>query len=177
MQRRSFVQVSTGLATTAARLPTAALAAPVAAGGNSTPAAARSCEANKTVVRRFNKEVIEGGQRASFEALMDEAFVNRSAPAGAPGGPESMWNTFENVLRPALSGLKVDILDMLCDGDKVTTRKTIAGTHTGVLMGVAPTGRPVLIDVIDIVRVRDGRYVEHWGINTLAAVLAQLKAG
>jgi hypothetical protein len=29
--------------------------------------------------------------------------------------------------------------------------------------------------VIDIVRVRDGRYVEHWGVNTLASVLAALQ--
>ncbi|WP_242671281.1 ester cyclase [Hylemonella gracilis] len=134
-------------------------------------------DALKTVVRRFNKEVIEDGCRASFQELMDDSFVNRSAPAGAPSGPESLWNTFENVLRPALSGLKVEIHDQLCEGDKVTTRKSITGTHTGSLMGIAATGKPVSIDVIDIVRVHAGRYVEHWGINTLPAVLAQLRAG
>ena len=31
-------------------------------------------------------------------------------------------------------------------------------------------------EVIDIVRLRAGRYLEHWGINTLASVLAALKA-
>lgn len=130
----------------------------------------------KTVVRRFNKEVIEEGRRASFQELMAPAFINHSAPAGAPNGPESMWNTFENVLRPALSNLRVEIHDQLCDGDRVTTRKTITGAHTGAFMGIAPTGKPVAIDVIDIVRVQDGRYVEHWGVNTLPTVLAQLRA-
>ena len=43
-------------------------------------------------------------------------------------------------------------------------------------MGIAATGRAVAIDVIDIVRVEDGQYAEHWGINTLAATLAQLRA-
>lgn len=132
-------------------------------------------ELRKTVVRRFNKEVIEEGRRASFQELIDATFVNHSAPVGAPNGPESMWNTFENVLRPALSNLKVEIHDQLCDGDKVTSRKTITGTHTGTLMGIAPTGKSVAIDVIDIVRVQDGCYVEHWGINTLPSVLAQLR--
>jgi len=28
-------------------------------------------------------------------------------------------------------------------------------------MGIPATGRPVVIDVIDIVRLRDGKYVEH----------------
>jgi len=33
----------------------------------------------------------------------------------------------------------------------------------------------VSISVIDIVRIEDGRYAEHWGVNTLPAVLAQLR--
>jgi predicted SnoaL-like aldol condensation-catalyzing enzyme len=131
----------------------------------------------KDVVRRFNLDVIERGDRAAFEALMLPSFVNRTAPPGMPDGPESMWNTFERVLRPALAGLRVEIHDQLAEGDKVTTRKTIRGRHTGTLMGVAATGRDVAIDAIDIVRVQDGRYAEHWGVNTLPAVLAALRQG
>jgi predicted ester cyclase len=130
----------------------------------------------KHVVRRFNLGVIEQGDRAVFDALMAPDFINHSAPPGAPTGPEGMWMTFEQVLRPALSGLTVDVHEQLCEGDKVTTRKTIRGTHTGTLAGIAATGRAVAIDAIDIVRVRDGRYVEHWGVNTLAATLASLRA-
>jgi predicted ester cyclase len=135
-----------------------------------------STDAIKAVVRRFNDEVIAKGDRISFDALIHPDFVNRSAPAGAPDGPESLWNTFEHVLRPALGELRVTIHDQVAEGDKVTTRKTVSGTHVGMLLGVEATGRAVAIDVIDIVRVIDGRYAEHWGLNTLAAVLAQLKS-
>jgi predicted ester cyclase len=136
--------------------------------------AAMATDANKAVVRRFNAAVIERGDRAAFEALIAADFVNRSALAGAPNGPESMWTTFATVLRPALADLTVTIHDQIAEGDKVTTRKTITGTHVSALMGVAATGRAVAIDVIDIVRIAEGRYAEHWGLNTLAAVLAQL---
>jgi predicted ester cyclase len=44
------------------------------------------------------------------------------------------------------------------------------------LLGIAPTGKQVAIEVIDIIRLRDGQYVEHWGINTLSVVLAQLRS-
>ncbi|BDU74684.1 ester cyclase [Mesoterricola silvestris] len=135
-----------------------------------------SHETNKAVVRRFNEEVIVKGDRRAFEALMDADFVNRSAPQGMPNGPESMWSTFQNVLRPALAGLEVTIHSQIAEGDLVTTRKTVSGTHAGTLMGIEATGRPVTIDVIDIVRIQDGRYVEHWGINTLAGVLSQLRS-
>ncbi|MHA7968567.1 ester cyclase [Rhizobium sp. CAU 1783] len=129
---------------------------------------------NKEVVRRFNIEVIQNGSEADFHALMAPDFVNHAAPQGMPNGPDSMWHTFQNVLRPALSNLVVTIHDQIAEGDKVTTRKTIRGVHTGTLLGVPATGRDVAISVIDIVRVHDGRYVEHWGLNTLTNVLASL---
>ncbi len=132
--------------------------------------------APKHVVRRFNAEVIQDGNRQSFEQLVAPGFVNRSAPPGTPNGPESLWATFQNVLRAGLSDLRVVIHDQVAEGDKVTTRKTITGHHTGELLGIPPTGRTVAIDVIDIVRVEQGRYAEHWGINTLPGVLAQLRA-
>lgn len=131
--------------------------------------------ANKGVVRRFNAEVIRDGDRAVFDALMAPDFVNRSAPPGAAAGPEGLWNTFHHILRPALTGLDVVIHDQVAEGDRVTTRKTITGHHTGALLGIAATGKTVAIDVIDIVRIVDGRYAEHWGVNTLPAVLAQLQ--
>lgn len=134
-------------------------------------------EKNKAVVRRFNKEVIEDGNLKSFEELMDSKFVNHSAPAGADNGPQGMINTFNNVLRPAMPDLKVTIYQQVAEGDLVTTRKIICGKQTGTLMGIPPTGKKVSIDIIDIVKVKSGKYLEHWGINTLPLVLAQLKSG
>jgi predicted ester cyclase len=134
-----------------------------------------STDANKAAVLRFNKEVIEGGDESAFAELMAPGFVNRTAPPGAPTGPEGMIHTFNNVLRPAMPNLTVEIHDQVAEGDKVTTRKTIHGTHTGDFMGIPATGRRVSIDVIDIVRLEDGKYAEHWGLNTLGAVLASLR--
>lgn len=129
----------------------------------------------KAVVERFNYEVIRDGNRESFEALIAPGFINWSAPNEAARGAETMWETFASVLRPAIAGMEVHIHEQLCDGDKVTTRKSISGTHAGPLLGVEATGENISIDVIDIVRIRDGRYVEHWGVNTLAAVVARLQ--
>ena len=132
-------------------------------------------EKNKAVVIRFNKEVIEAGNVASFEELMDPAFINHSAPPSADNGPNGMLNTFNNILRPALEGLTVDIHRQVAEGDIVTTHKTVRGVHRGPLLGIAPTGQEVRIDVMDMVRIRAGKYLEHWGVNTLGAVIASLK--
>lgn len=132
---------------------------------------------NREVVRRFNEEVIGRGDERAFHELVAPEFVNRTAPPGFPEGPEGMWRMFHEILRPALPDLSVEIHDQLVDGDRVVTRKTLRGTHRGALLGVPATGRAVAIDVIDVVRVADGRYVEHWGVNTLGAVLADLARG
>lgn len=68
------------------------------------------------------------------------------------------------------------MLDQVAEDDKVTTRKRLTGVHSGTLLGIAATDREVLIEVIDIVRIRDGQYLEHWGINSLASVLAALRS-
>jgi predicted ester cyclase len=39
--------------------------------------------------------------------------------------------------------LSVEIHDQIAEGDSVTTRKTIHGTHRGALYGVPPTNLPV----------------------------------
>jgi len=129
---------------------------------------------NKEAVRRFNQEVITEGNLDSFNELMDDQFINHSAPPGGDKGSQGMINTFNNVLRPALADMQVIIHDQIAEGDLVTTRKTITGTHTGTLMGIPPTDRSVRIEVIDVVRLRNGKYIEHWGINTLPVVLQQL---
>jgi predicted ester cyclase len=133
--------------------------------------------ANKAAVVRFNREVIERGDEVAFRELVAPEFVNRSAAPGASSGPDGLLFTFNHVLRPALPDLTVEIHDQIAEDDKVITRKTVRGTHRGELLGIPPTNRVVEIDVIDIVRLRDGRYVEHWGVNTLPTVLARLRAG
>lgn len=134
-------------------------------------------EANKAVVRRFNAEVIQRGDEAAAGELLAPDFVNRTAAPGMSPGPDGMLFMFNRVLRPALSDLTVEVHDQVAEGDKVTTRKTIHGTHSGELLGVPATNQRVAIDVIDVVRVEGGRYVEHWGVNTLGAVIARLRGG
>lgn len=131
-------------------------------------------KANKEAVIRFNKEVIEQCNRASFEALMRPDFINHTAMPGTDAGREGMWTNFSQVIHPAFSELNVEILDQVAEGDKVVTRKCITGLHTGPIMGIPATGLKVKIDVMDIVRLENGQYAEHWGLNTMALVIRQL---
>jgi predicted ester cyclase len=134
-----------------------------------------STEQNKEIVRRFNKECIEQGLAASFEELLADDVVNHAAPPGRPNGKESFISFLNGVLRKGFPDCKVEILGQVAENDLVSTRKKITGTHTGEIMGIAPTNKPVEIQVIDIIRLKDGKYKEHWGQTDFHEVIRGLQ--
>ncbi len=59
----------------------------------------------------------------------------------------------------------------MAEGDKVTVRHTGTGTHEGEFMGMPATGKSITIPGIDILRVKDGKVVEHWGLTDMSAMM------
>lgn len=132
-------------------------------------------EENKKIVTRFNKEVIEGKRVELMDELFLPEFINRSARPGFSPGPDGMIHFLSNVLWQAFSELEVEIHVQIAEGDKVSTRKTIHGKHTGPFMGLEPSGKKIELKIIDIVRLKDGKDIEHWSAFDLQQVLAQIK--
>lgn len=131
---------------------------------------------NKEVVARFNREVIAGKDLKSFEALMAPDFVNHSAPPGISPASDGMISFLQNVLWKAFSDIRIDILDQVGEGDKVSTRKNVSGLHAGEFFGMPATNKRINIEILEIVRVQNGRYAEHWSIWNFQKVMAQVKA-
>ena len=129
---------------------------------------------NKAIVRRFNKEFIQEGNMDSFNELISPDFINRTAPPGPPVGPEGVVYFFNHLLKPSFTNFTVQIHDQVPEGDKVTNRKTFHATHTADFFGVPASGKKVVMDVIDIIRLKDGKFVEHWGILDMQGLMAQI---
>jgi predicted ester cyclase len=130
-------------------------------------------DTNKTVVRRFVDGYQTRADEAIFAATIAPDLVDHSRPPGIAEGPEGVRQQFDG-FRAAFSGFNATILHQVAEGDLVVTHKVFRGEHAGEFMGIAPTGRPVEIKVIDIVRLRDGRIVEHWNVVDLLGLLHQL---
>ena len=122
---------------------------------------ANALERNKAVIRRFVEEVQNEKNEAAYDELNDPEFVNLSSPPGVPsdreGGKLYLWG-FLNAF--PVSHVTID--DMIAEGDRVVTKKTFTGTHTGDFAGIPATGKTVTLQYVDIMRVREGRIVEHW---------------
>ena len=74
----------------------------------------------------------------------------------------------------AFSDLRIDVDDVVGDGDRFASRTTVTGTHDGELMGLPPTGVVISVTAIDLVRTEGGRVVERWGGLDMYALLVQL---
>ena len=118
-------------------------------------------ERNKAVIRRFVEEVQNQKNWETFDELNASDFVNLSAPPGVPSD-KAGGKLFLSAFIDAFPDSYVTIEDMIAEGDRVVTKKTFNGTHTGELNGIPPTGNRVSIQYVDIMRVRDGQIIEHW---------------
>lgn len=129
---------------------------------------------NKAIVTRFNKEFIEGGSMEVFQEIIADDFINQTAPTGTPKGSDGVLYFFNYLLKPAFPDLTVVIHDQIADGDKVTTRKSFHATHQGEFFGIPATHKPVIMEVIDIIRLQDGKFVEHWNVLDWQNVIGQI---
>jgi predicted ester cyclase len=131
-------------------------------------------EENKQIVQRFNKEFIEKGDISVFNEIISPSFINHTAPAGVPEGPEGVVIFFNHFLKPAFPDLAVEIIQQVAQADKVTTHKKFHATHTGEFMGIPATGKKVIFEIIDILRLQNKKFIEHWNVMNMQNVLQQI---
>ena len=124
-------------------------------------------------VRRFY-ELISAGDLDGFGALLADDFVEHEETPGLTPTKDGVLQFFRMYLA-AYPDLRMEPQDVLVDGDKVVARVRAIGTHEGEFMGMAPTGKRVEVQLIDIIRLSDdGLAHEHWGVVDMLAMLQQL---
>jgi predicted ester cyclase len=132
-----------------------------------------STEDNKKVVIRFNREFLQTGNKEVLDELVDDAFINHTAVGNFPKDKSGLVQ-FVDMFHKGFSNLHIEIHTQVAENDMVATHKTIQAVHTGEIMGHEATGKNVTMSVIDIIRIKDGKYIDHWGRNDIMQVIQQL---
>ena len=137
-------------------------------------ARAGDLEENKALFMKFVDEVMNKGNMELVDELLAPGFVeHEEMPTDLPEGREGL-KVFLTMFRGAFPDLKVTVHDLIAEGDKVVARQTWRGTNEGEFMGMPATGRTVEFNVIDVLRIEDGKAVEHWGVTDQSAMMRQL---
>jgi steroid delta-isomerase-like uncharacterized protein len=135
---------------------------------------ASDAENNKALFKTFVDEVMNNGNMAKVDELMAADFVeHEEMPPGTPPGREGC-KAFFVMFRKAFPDTKVTIDDLMAEGDKVMALETWTGTNKGSFMGMPATGRTVSFQCVDVVRMENGKAVEHWGVADRMGMMQQL---
>ena len=132
-----------------------------------------STEENKAVYKRMIEEGFNAGNLKVIDEVVAPDYVLHGAPPGMPQGPDAIRATVM-AFRSAFPDLKIELEELVAEGDKVSARSVMRGTHDGVLFGIPPTHKKVAVDGLTMVTVRDGRVQESWVKNDTLQLFQQL---
>jgi predicted ester cyclase len=76
--------------------------------------------------------------------------------------------------RTSFPDLRLTILDLVAEGEKVVVRWLMQGTDLGGYRGHPPTGRSIRLTGITLMRMEGNRIVEEWNEVDIAGLLRQL---
>ena len=127
-----------------------------------------SLEENKEVVRRF-VEAYNKRNLDAFDDLLAPDYFDHTNQVGVEGLIQLMNMAFK-----AFPDFHETIEEIIAEGDKVWARIIFEGTHTGEWMGLAPTGKKVKTEMVDIFRIVNGKLIEYRDVNNNLDFLTKL---
>ncbi|MBN9383572.1 MAG: ester cyclase [Chitinophagaceae bacterium] len=130
-------------------------------------------ENNKEVVIKFNKAYWESGNVEIVKEFLADNYVNHFAPPNGPNDASLMVH-FITGFRKGFSDVTVEFSEVLGEGDKVSLIKTIKATHTGDFMGKAATGKKVVLHIVEIDTLKDGKITDTWALSDFPQVIQAL---
>src|SRR5215469_1789195 len=117
---------------------------------------------NKSIVRRLFEEVwnmrrleVAGELISPSHAVQVREFV------GSGIGPEAYVRNLTHYVT-AFPDLKLTVLDLIAENDKVVVCWNMSGTHQGEFCGIAPTGKKFSVDGITINQLANGKIMDSY---------------
>ncbi|WP_163708171.1 ester cyclase [Mangrovibacterium lignilyticum] len=127
---------------------------------------------NEELFRIFIVTGFSEGDTTVFDSYVSPDFIENQSgmvPPNAEGVKKAITS-----LHNAFPDFSLTIEDIISNGDMVWGRMTGRGTHKGQFGPLPPSGKTFEITVIDIMKFRDGKLVEHWGVPDRLGLMEQL---
>ena len=110
-------------------------------------------EDNKALVRRLVDEVVNARDESAVDELVDTEFAETVRRWIGP-------------FRDAFPDFRMEVVELIAEGDSVAAHFHCSGTHLGEWRGVAPTGRRFEdVDEIYLFKLRDGKIRAALGLE------------
>jgi steroid delta-isomerase-like uncharacterized protein len=135
-----------------------------------------SPEEAKEIIRRWNEEGWSGGKYdLAYEIISPDMVVHGAGGQTVGMGPDGLIDLIKT-WRTAFPDGRMEIDDLIVEGNTVAIRNTWHGTHEAEFYGVPPSGKQVAVTSVGIDRVQDGLVTEGWGELDMVGMMQQMGA-
>ena len=134
-----------------------------------------SAQENKKFILEHYESFVHQQDADAVRQQLAPDFVDHEMPPGTPRGPEGAIE-YRAMLHSAFPDLRIQIDDILAEGDRVAVRATWTGTHRGPMpmIPVPASNRSFRFTGMVFWRIHQGRIVERWATIDRLGLMQQL---
>ena len=129
---------------------------------------------NKALTKRFYDEVMNAHNLAKIKSFCTPDITDHNPSPGHSGKGLDDLTAMLNEMLTAFPDHHVTTDIMIAEGDMVVAYVTVTGTNTKPFANMPATNKSIKINGVDIVRIKDGKAVERWGVFDNMAMMTQL---
>jgi steroid delta-isomerase-like uncharacterized protein len=115
---------------------------------------------NKQVARQLLEGLWSQGNLQLIDQLCDPGYSAHVPLVGRVD--QAGLKQAVGLFRKAFPDLRLEVKDILAEGDKVAVHWTGTGTSKGELMGYPPNGKTASVHGLSVLEIKDGRIVRDW---------------
>ena len=124
-------------------------------------------------MKKFYDQVVNQGKIEMIDELIAEDFVEHETLPGAANDRQSVKDWFM-MLKTGFPDIKFEVKDITAQDGKVWALIQITGTNTGQFMGMPATGKKIDVQGFDLVQLKAGKAIAHWGVTQELQMMQQL---
>ena len=130
-------------------------------------------EEYKTDLHRWFEEVWNKKREEAIDEMLSEDTVHHGLGDQPVRGIENYKNFYRTFIT-AFPDIRVEVMDVMTDGEKISARYVARATHAGEGLGFAPTQKQVEFTGMGICTMKDGKFVEVWNQVDFMNMYSQL---
>ncbi len=132
--------------------------------------------ANVAKVQDFYDQVMNAHNLSLIDSFCTADFIDHQADPHYPAGINGVKAAFGDYFT-AFPDMHIKTNFIKGWGDTVITHFSMTGTNSGSFMGMPATNKQIKVDGVDLLLIKDGKAIEHWGYQEDMKMMAQLGMG
>ena len=124
----------------------------------------------------IHRQMSDAWNRRDFAAirnLLHDEYIYTGGDGQPHSGPDAGMAIAQGYAGAFGDG-RLEVRKVYTQGDTAIAEMVARGTHTGDLMGLAPTGRSVELTICNIIELRDGKIYREREYMDMLTLMAQL---